>query len=93
MCVCVCVNPTLSMVKPYKVGDSVICDNLISIETRGKPIILKSSSDLLSANKLDQDNMANESATVNTTASSGERQKFIARPLHTVVVHFFFVHI
>ncbi|XP_031628985.1 fibronectin type-III domain-containing protein 3A isoform X2 [Contarinia nasturtii] len=58
------------MVKPYKVGDSVICDNLISIETRGKPINLKSSSVLLSANKLDQDNMANESATVNTTTAS-----------------------
>lgn len=63
-------NSILSMVKPYKIGDSVICDNLISIETRGKskPFILKSSSVLLQANHIDQNTMANETATVVATA-------------------------
>lgn len=61
------------MVKPYKVGDSVICDNLISIETRGKtkPIIIKSSSILLQANQFDQNKMANETATVTTNVVTG----------------------
>ncbi|XP_055305314.1 fibronectin type-III domain-containing protein 3A-like isoform X5 [Sitodiplosis mosellana] len=60
------------MVKPYKVGDSVICDNLISIETRGKtkPIISKSSTTFLPANKHDPNNMANESATAVVTATT-----------------------
>lgn len=53
------------MVKPYKIEDSVICDNLISIETRGKskPIIPNNSTVLLST--FDQNNMANETATTN----------------------------
>ena len=66
----VCVNSISSMVKPYKVDDSVICDNLISIEIRGKtkPTTLKSSPNLLPANKYDQQNsMANESVTAATT--------------------------
>lgn len=55
------------MVKPYKVGDSVICDSLIVIESRDKPIASKSSS----VNQLDQHEMANETATATTNASSG----------------------
>lgn len=57
------------MVKPYKFGDSVIRDNLISIETRGKckPIVLKSLSILPLAYQPDQKNMANESAIATTT--------------------------
>lgn len=67
-------NFILSMVKPYTVGDSVICDNLISIETRGKtkPIISKSSPILLPANKHNQHSMANESAIVTATTTPGK---------------------
>lgn len=55
------------MVKPYKVGDSVICDNLISIETcdKSKPNTPQqpSSSVSLAADQGDSTNMTNETAT------------------------------
>lgn len=64
------------MVKPYKIDDSVICDNLIPIETRGKskPIILNNPTVLVTPNQFNQNNMANETATTN--AISGKMTFF-----------------
>lgn len=71
------------MVKPYKIDDSVICDNLIPIETRGKskPIILNNPTVLVTPNQFNQNNMANETATTN--AISGE-MTFFSYFSHTV---------
>lgn len=81
---CMCVWTILSMVKPYKIDDSVICDNLIPIETRGKskPIILNNPTVLVTPNQFNQNNMANETATTN--AISGKMTFFFSHFPHTV---------